>query len=55
MQFFQELFANKVFTSAALGWLVAQILKTLIHTFFTKEFDPETGYNELVITADSPQ
>ena len=41
MQFFQELFANKVFTSAALGWLVAQILKTLIHTFFTKEFDPE--------------
>ena len=41
MQFFQELFANKVFTSAALGWLVAQVLKTLIHTVFTKEFDPE--------------
>ena len=41
MNFFQELFANKVFTSAALGWLVAQVLKTLIHTVFTKEFDPE--------------
>ena len=41
MQFFQDLFANKVFTSAALGWLVAQVLKTLIHTVFTKEFDPE--------------
>ena len=41
MYFFQELFANKVFTSAALGWLVAQVLKTLIHTVFTKEFDPE--------------
>lgn len=41
MQFFQDLFANKVFMSAALGWLVAQVLKTLIHTVFTKEFDPE--------------
>ena len=27
--------------TAALGWLVAQVLKTLIHTFFTKKFDPE--------------
>ncbi len=41
MQFFQDLFNNKVFMSAALAWLVAQVLKTLIHTFFTKEFDPE--------------
>ena len=27
--------------TAALGWLVAQILKTLIHAWFTKGFDAE--------------
>ncbi len=41
MQFLQDLTSNKVFLTAVLGWLIAQILKTLIHTFFTKEFDPE--------------
>ena len=41
MQFFTELFSNKIFTTAALAWLIAQVLKTLIHTFFTKGFDPE--------------
>lgn len=41
MQFFQELFSNTIFVSAALGWFVAQILKTIIHMGFTKEFVAE--------------
>lgn len=41
MNFFQELFSNAVFVSAAAGWIVAQILKTLIHLFFTKKFVAE--------------
>lgn len=38
MDFFNGLFSNEIFISAALGWLVAQILKTIIHTALTKEF-----------------
>lgn len=41
MQFFQELFSNTIFVSAALGWFIAQILKTIIHLGFTKEFVAE--------------
>ncbi len=41
MQFFEELFSNSIFISAALGWLIAQILKTIIHMCFTKEFVAE--------------
>lgn len=41
MSFFQELFSNTIFLAAATGWLVAQILKTLIHLFLTKEFVAE--------------
>lgn len=41
MDFFTELFSNKVFVCAISGWLIAQILKTLIHLFFTKKFVPE--------------
>ncbi|MBR6478001.1 MAG: divergent PAP2 family protein [Lachnospiraceae bacterium] len=36
-----SIFENVVFLSAAVGWLVAQILKTLIHMFFTKKFVAE--------------
>ena len=32
---------NIVFVSAASGWLIAQILKTLIHMFLTKHFVAE--------------
>lgn len=32
---------NTIFLSAASGWLAAQILKTLIHMFFTKKFIAE--------------
>ncbi len=38
MDFIAELFHNQVFVSAALGWLVAQVLKTLIHLILTKQF-----------------
>lgn len=41
MQFFQQLFSNTIFSSAAAGWLIAQILKTIIHMGFTKEFVAE--------------
>jgi len=41
MQIIQDLTQNKIFLTSALGWLIAQILKTMIHTFFTKEFDAE--------------
>lgn len=41
MNFFTGLFQNKIFIAAALGWLVAQVLKTLIHLLFTKTFVAE--------------
>jgi hypothetical protein len=41
MTFFMELFNNHIFLSAVAGWFVAQILKTIIHTMFFKEFVPE--------------
>ena len=36
MTFFSDLIANKILISAVTGWCVAQVLKTLIHLFFTK-------------------
>lgn len=41
MDFFTGLIQNKIFLAAALGWLVAQVLKTLIHLLFTKKFVAE--------------
>ena len=41
MNFFSELAQNKILISAASGWVIAQILKTIIHTCFTKNFDAE--------------
>lgn len=38
MTFIVELLHNPVFISAILGWFVAQVLKTGIHLFITKEF-----------------
>ncbi len=32
---------NRIFLTAALGWLVAQIIKTIIHTILSKEFVAE--------------
>ena len=41
MDFITDLLQNQVFVSAALGWLVAQVLKTLIHLILTKQFVAE--------------
>lgn len=41
MNFFTELAQNRILISAATGWIIAQILKTIIHTLFTKNFDAE--------------
>lgn len=41
MSFFNELFSNTIFLASVTGWLVAQILKTLIHVFITREFVAE--------------
>ncbi len=41
MNFFIGLFENKIFIAAALGWLIAQILKTIIHLILSKEFVAE--------------
>lgn len=37
----QAFFGNTIFICAAMGWLIAQILKTFIHMFFTKKFVAE--------------
>lgn len=41
MSFFGELLKNNILISAIAGWCVAQILKTLIHLFFTRKFVAE--------------
>lgn len=41
MDFAQDFFSSKLFLSSFLAWLIAQVLKTIIHTFMTKEFVPE--------------
>ncbi len=41
MRALELLAGNKIWMSAVTGWFVAQVLKTLIHTLFTRSFDPE--------------
>ncbi|MCM1326808.1 MAG: divergent PAP2 family protein [Bacteroidales bacterium] len=41
MPFFQDLLNNRIFLAAVAGWFVAQILKTIIHTFFSGKFVAE--------------
>ena len=41
MSFFSGLFANHIFVTAATGWLIAQILKTLIHLYLNRKFVAE--------------
>ena len=38
LNFFTELFGNKIFMTGVAGWFVAQLLKTIIHLYVTKEF-----------------
>ena len=35
------LLENRVLISSVTGWLIAQLLKTIIHLYFTKSFVPE--------------
>ena len=37
----EQVLANQILVSGAVGWTVAQVLKTLIHLFFTKKFVAE--------------
>lgn len=41
MTFLTELLHNQIFVSAALGWMIAQILKTIIHMILNKKFVAE--------------
>lgn len=41
MNFFIELGKNQIFCTAATGWFVAQIIKTVINLFLTKRFNAE--------------
>lgn len=41
MNSWELLIGNRILVGAVAGWFVAQVLKTLIHTFMTKKFDPE--------------
>lgn len=41
MEFITELLHNRIFVSAALGWMVAQVLKTIIHMILTRQFVAE--------------
>lgn len=41
METLQVLLHNKMFMAPILGWMTAQILKTIIHFIFTKEFVSE--------------
>lgn len=41
MPFFQNLLSNRIFCAAVMGWFVAQLLKTIIYTFFSGKFVAE--------------
>ena len=41
MEFISDLLQNRVFMAAATGWLVAQVLKTIIDMCVNKSFYPE--------------
>ena len=41
MNGWETLTGNRLLMSAVTGWFVAQVLKTLIHAWVTKGFDPE--------------
>ena len=41
MSFFTELFSNRILLAAFFGWLIAQVLKTIIYVLVNKEFNSE--------------
>lgn len=44
MNFFNDLIHNEMLVTASLAWFIAQVLKTIIHAFLTKDFDIERMY-----------
>lgn len=41
MQFFNDLFSNRILVASFFGWLSAQVLKTIIYVLVNKEFNAE--------------
>ncbi len=41
IEFFANLFQNRIFMAATAGWFVAQVTKTIIHAILNKEFRPD--------------
>lgn len=41
MKYWNDLLSNRIFISAAAGWCVAQVLKTLVHMALTRKFTAE--------------
>ncbi|MDU6629560.1 MAG: divergent PAP2 family protein, partial [Lachnoanaerobaculum sp.] len=41
MSILDDIVSNQVLISAALGWLVAQLLKTMIDIWYNKSFSPD--------------
>jgi acid phosphatase family membrane protein YuiD len=41
MQFINELFSNTILLASFWGWLVAQLLKTILYVIVNKNFNPE--------------
>ncbi len=41
MSFLEALFQNKILLASFWGWLIAQVLKTIIYVIVNKDFNPE--------------
>ena len=41
MQFINQLFSNEILIASFFGWLIAQVLKTIIYVAVNKNFNPE--------------
>ncbi|MBQ9991294.1 MAG: divergent PAP2 family protein [Lachnospiraceae bacterium] len=41
MQFFSELLQNKILIASATGWVIAQVLKTILYVILNREFVAE--------------
>jgi len=44
MKVWNDIFSNQVLISSCLGWLVAQVMKTMIDMWYNRRFTPERLY-----------
>ena len=51
MSVLDEILSNQVLVSAALGWLVAQLLKTLIDIWYNQSFFPDRLWGSALATS----